>query len=569
MQKNKRQSVSQRMALDRPRVLFSRLTRVVAPVLVAAVVAGAFSVQASTQPAEKTAEIPLRQAAAPTAEQKAEQPQYRYALSDKVSLSDTDAAERMLFQANSEVKENATGLYINGKFIGALRNAQTLQNLLDSLLNSAKNNAQADSASFVDDIQLVSGQYARSSIVTLNAMCSLLQGNRTQPRTYTIADGDTLERIAQKNAVSTAQLTQANPDLKFDSLHAGDVIQLEPSQKVLSIRTQRTSTETSAVPYQKVTQETADLYVGETKVQAGAAGSKTTTYRVTKVDGMLMKKEAVAAQQTKAPVNEVTLVGVRPRPDQQGAAGIATGTFIWPTPTLSTITSGYEARWGTFHYGLDISGANAAGQPIVAADGGTVAFAGSDDSGYGTYVIIDHGNGYRSYYGHMTKALIQTGEKVAQGQLIGLVGSTGDSTGPHCHFEVRKGDDRIDPTKLVNVDRNVVTPYVGQTLETEAATVLATEAKKQSDQSIADYQKAAQLADQKNAEAQQEAAAKKDAEETDKAKQAADQEATKEAAEKASEEEVTQQADKQAAEQPAEETSKKEEATQPIPVQTS
>lgn len=530
MQKSEHQSFSQRMVSDRSRVLFSHLARVGASVLAAAVVSGAVPVQASAQPGEKTAAIPLYQAA-PTTVQKEAQPQYRYALSDNVSLSNTDAAERMLFQTNSEVKENATGLYVNGKFIGALRNAQTLQNLLNSLLSSAKNNAHADSASFVDDIQLVSGQYARSSIVTLNAMCSLLQGNREQLRTYTIAAGDTLEHIAQKNAVSTTQVAQANPGLRFDSLHVGDVIQLEPSQKVLSIRTQSTETETSAVPYQKVTQDTADLYVGETKVQAGVEGSKTTTYRVTKVDGMLIKQETVSTQQTKAPVNEVTLRGVRPRPNLQEAAGIATGTFIWPTPTLATITSGYEARWGTFHYGLDISGANAAGQPIVAADGGTVAFAGSDDSGYGTYVIIDHGNGYRSYYGHMKKTLIQTGEKVAQGQLIGLVGSTGDSTGPHCHFEVRKGNDRIDPTKLVNSDRNIVTPYVGQTLETEAAKLLATEAQKQSSQSIADYHKAAELADQKNTATQTEAAPKT-AEEKTRSPKAADQSAAEEAAEK-------------------------------------
>lgn len=530
MQKSEHQSFSQRMVSDRSRVLFSHLARVGASVLAAAVVSGAVPVQASAQPGEKTAAIPLYQAA-PTTVQKEAQPQYRYALSDNVSLSNTDAAERMLFQTNSEVKENATGLYVNGKFIGALRNAQTLQNLLNSLLSSAKNNAHADSASFVDDIQLVSGQYTRSSIVTLNAMCSLLQGNREQLRTYTIAAGDTLEHIAQKNAVSTTQVAQANPGLRFDSLHVGDVIQLEPSQKVLSIRTQSTETETSAVPYQKVTQDTADLYVGETKVQAGVEGSKTTTYRVTKVDGMLIKQETVSTQQTKAPVNEVTLRGVRPRPNLQGAAGIATGAFIWPTPTLATITSGYEARWGTFHYGLDISGANAAGQPIVAADGGTVAFAGSDDSGYGTYVIIDHGNGYRSYYGHMKKTLIQTGEKVAQGQLIGLVGSTGDSTGPHCHFEVRKGNDRIDPTKLVNSDRNIVTPYVGQTLETEAAKLLATEAQKQSSQSIADYHKAAELADQKNTATQTEAAPKT-AEEKPRSPKAADQSAAEEAAEK-------------------------------------
>ncbi len=130
------------------------------------------------------------------------------------------------------------------------------------------------------------------------------------------------------------------------------------------------------------------------------------------------------------------------------------GGMIWPVPdSASYISSGYGPRGGTFHYGVDIADPNAkAGKavPIVAAAAGTVRIASNIcthnygkhyncgcNGGYGNYVVIDHGNGLLSYYGHMSRALVRAGQHVNQGQVIGIMGSTGFSTGPHCHFEIR------------------------------------------------------------------------------------------------------------------------------------
>lgn len=500
MQENETKPVPQRASGDKPVSPLTRLMHAAIPVLAVLFLAGAACglARANGTP-ERTAAVTLRQA---SGQQTGETPAFRYALSDKIALPETDTAQRVLFQEYSAVQEQATGLYVDGQFIGALRNEKTLQNLLDSLLESAKENNQASKASFLGEIKLVPGQYARSSIVTLNAMCSLVQSDRAHPRTYTVVRNDTAETIAKNNSISVQALAQANPGLELASLHEGDVIRLEAAQKVLSIQTEKETTVNEPIPYQKVTKDTADLYVGETKLQtAGVTGNNAVTYHVTTVDGVETKREVAATKQTVAMVNEVTLRGVRERPAQ--TSGTATGAFVWPTPTLSIVTSGYGARWGTFHYGLDISGADASGQPIVAADGGTVAFAGSDDSGYGTYVVIDHGNGYRSYYGHMTKELVRAGDKVAQGQLIGLVGSTGNSTGPHCHFEVRKGDERIDPTKLVNAERTLVTPYLGQALQPVDCAALAKTAQEESDKSVASYRKAEQAAEHAAAQAKE------------------------------------------------------------------
>ncbi len=124
------------------------------------------------------------------------------------------------------------------------------------------------------------------------------------------------------------------------------------------------------------------------------------------------------------------------------------GNFIWPLPGYSTITSGYGSRWGSTHTGIDISGGGCYGAGIVAAASGTVIKAGSHWS-YGNYIIVDHGGGYTTLYAHCSKLLVSAGQNVAQGQKIALVGSTGQSTGPHLHFEVRINGKTQNPRNFV------------------------------------------------------------------------------------------------------------------------
>lgn len=115
-------------------------------------------------------------------------------------------------------------------------------------------------------------------------------------------------------------------------------------------------------------------------------------------------------------------------------------------PTAGVITSGFGLRWGRLHAGVDI--ANDTGTPIVAAARGVV-IAAEWYGGYGNAVLIDHGGGLVTLYGHMSAFKVSGGETVNQGQLIGLMGSTGNSTGPHCHFEVRVGGEPINPVPFL------------------------------------------------------------------------------------------------------------------------
>ncbi|QAT48416.1 peptidase M23 [Caproiciproducens sp. NJN-50] len=126
-----------------------------------------------------------------------------------------------------------------------------------------------------------------------------------------------------------------------------------------------------------------------------------------------------------------------------GSGGyVSTGNFMWPVPSCTSITSGFGPRWGTVHKGIDISRSGIYGAQIVAADSGKVMQAGYGNygtgyGGYGNVVAIDHGGGYSTLYGHMSRVAVSKGQQVTKGQTIGYVGSTGDSSGPHCHFEIR------------------------------------------------------------------------------------------------------------------------------------
>lgn len=187
-------------------------------------------------------------------------------------------------------------------------------------------------------------------------------------------------------------------------------------------------------------------------VSEGEEGTLKVNVKLIYIDGEYQDSELVNTKTIKKPVNEVIMLGAAQgvkEPAEGEAEEGTTGNFIWPVTHTTEISSYFEERWGTMHTGIDIAGGDDYGQPIIASDGGTVSFAGDDDSGYGNYVIIDHDNGYQTLYGHCSELAVSEGQTVNQGDTIAYVGSTGYSTGPHLHFEVRLDDERLDPLQFV------------------------------------------------------------------------------------------------------------------------
>jgi len=140
-----------------------------------------------------------------------------------------------------------------------------------------------------------------------------------------------------------------------------------------------------------------------------------------------------------------------------------TGSLIWPSSYSNYLTSLFGNRFHPiakewrYHSGIDIAGSGISGTSVLAADSGTVITS-TYGSGYGNYIVISHGNGMTTLYGHLSKRNVSAGQTVSKGQVIGLVGSTGLSTGPHLHFEVSVNGVRKDPLSYFYAGSYVISP---------------------------------------------------------------------------------------------------------------
>ncbi|WP_428963607.1 M23 family metallopeptidase [Micromonospora fluostatini] len=156
-----------------------------------------------------------------------------------------------------------------------------------------------------------------------------------------------------------------------------------------------------------------------------------------------------AAPSSAAPARKATAkASTKAAPKPAKTTSAPKPAWVNPMPGAA-VTSCYGPRWGTLHAGIDL--ALPAGTPVRAAAAGTVDKAGDVGDGYGISVVVDHGNGYLTHYAHLSQAAVAVGAKVTAGQRIGSEGSTGDSTGPHLHFEVHQGAmwNQIDPAPFM------------------------------------------------------------------------------------------------------------------------
>lgn len=156
------------------------------------------------------------------------------------------------------------------------------------------------------------------------------------------------------------------------------------------------------------------------------------TDKDTAIDNLYEKKVVVAVKKSTGTVKSASV-----------GTGYKDAGITFKKPITATITSRFGARWGRNHKGTDFGAPT--GTSIYAAAAGTVTYAGWNSGGYGYLVIISHGNGVQTYYGHCSSIITHVGAQVNAGDLIAKVGSTGNSTGPHLHFEIRINDVAYNP----------------------------------------------------------------------------------------------------------------------------
>lgn len=346
-------------------------------------------------------------------------------------ISISDATKKVTESFTFKVE--ASVITVDGEPITTVKNQEEANKILDSIKNKYINKdvKQAAAPTFVQDVKIENKYVKETDIINNEDALSTLTANKDQGKEYEIKEGDTLFEIAINNDMSLEALLKANSGLTENSLlKIGSKINIIVPTPLLSVVTYEEATYNEVIPKKIETVKNDKEYKTYKKVlTTGKDGSKQVTAKITKVNGVEQKRDVLSEKVITEPTIEKIEVGTLNTPPKK-----AIGTFSYPV--RGRLSSGYGARWGTVHKGLDL--ACSAGTPIKASDGGTVVFSGWNNGGYGYMVKIDHGNGYQTIYAHNSKNAVSVGQKVAQGEVIGYVGSTGNSTGNHVHFEVLK-----------------------------------------------------------------------------------------------------------------------------------
>ncbi|MCJ8013023.1 peptidoglycan DD-metalloendopeptidase family protein [Paenibacillus sp. KQZ6P-2] len=278
-----------------------------------------------------------------------------------------------------------------------------------------------------------------NKVLTAEEAAKLLVTGKDAPLEYTVEEGDTISSIASQFHVSQKEIFANNPQIKEKYLQIGDQLKLTVPKPPLTIKTvEKVSEQVATAPDIEI-RKSKDLPAGKSKVvRPGQEGQKVMNYVVTKENGKVVDEQWVGQMVVKPSVTEVVMQGTK-------VPGKGTGRFAWPVNGAS-ISSSYGSRWGKMHKGIDIVSGD---HTIKAADDGTVTFTGQIN-GYGNAIIISHGNGYETLYGHLKSITTHTGAHVDQGDSIGVMGSTGHSTGTHLHFEIHKNGSIQNPMKYLN-----------------------------------------------------------------------------------------------------------------------
>ena len=362
---------------------------------------------------------------------------YRGALVDE---SDLEAA----LNESLRVVEHGYALYVGGEFIGATQTKDALEGLLDQVAADYRNENTV-SIDFVEGVEVREVDLPLDGFTNLAEVALLLNSTKEGEQTYTVQSGDCWSVIAQDHNMSNDDLLRLNPGYDIDKLQIGDELLISNAVPYLTVRATQMEYYTADIPYEVEYVDDNTMWEGDTRViTKGQYGSADVVARVT-YEGLDEVERIIESETTVTePVTEVQARGTLERP-----SWAATGTFRWPTSGSITSRYGYRNIFGgsSFHGGVDI--ANSYGTDIVAADGGTVIYAGWMSS-YGYLVQIDHGNGYVTYYGHNSSLLVSVGDKVYKGQHIAEMGATGRVTGTHCHFEVRYNGERQNPMNYLD-----------------------------------------------------------------------------------------------------------------------
>lgn len=360
------------------------------------------------------------------------------------------------------VKANASALEINGKEIVLLKDEKEAEKVLETLkldyvskedlvslaeqeeklpeLN--KNESRILDVKIEEKVSFSDKKVDPSNVASLKEAVELIQKGTKEAKNYEVQAGDSLGTIAEKHDLSSEELLKMNPDIAMDTLlEIGKTLSVSAKIPYLKVIVKEEASKNEEVAYEQEVIEDAELPKGETKIkQQGENGEKNIRTITTKENGVTVKTEITHEETIKEPVKHIVVKGTKV------IASRGSGSLGWPA-VGGYISSKMGHRWGKMHKGIDI--ARPSDRTIKAADNGVVESAGWD-GGYGNKVVINHQNGMKTVYAHLDSMSVSAGQTVERGSSLGVMGTTGQSTGVHLHFEVYQDGELKDPLQYLN-----------------------------------------------------------------------------------------------------------------------
>jgi murein DD-endopeptidase MepM/ murein hydrolase activator NlpD len=344
---------------------------------------------------------------------------------------------------------------VDGVAVGAVTEFEEIE----SFIKSVKSEYITDdvlSAEFDKEIEYgYEGYVSPEEIVSQSDIINKFNSIETEPEYYEVVAGDNPWDLSRRFDMSEEDFKQCfmtyngrqitNMDKEFP---IGAIIQLSAEVPYLQVRLTKESTFEEPVKYEVEYIDDPDMYKGESRtITEGVDGVQVVTALLEYKNDRLVGREDIESELILNPVNKVVRRGTRETKTAVSKGSGGGGSYFWPVGDGSGYISAYMGdRRG--HKGIDI--ASPYGTPVYAAETGKITLAGWN-AGYGNCIIISHDDGLTTLYGHMSKlADIGSGDRVVRGQLIGFVGSTGQSTGNHLHFEVKSRGKYLNPTEYVS-----------------------------------------------------------------------------------------------------------------------
>ena len=352
--------------------------------------------------------------------------------------TDDDILNTLTYMKDLQVR--AYAIYVNDVVAVVLENEEKASSILKSIQNTyagKREGVEYGSVSFGETVTVQEVGVQLGEIWNEKDAEFYLKTGSSSQTVHAVKEGETFGEIAKEYGLTTAELEASNPDVNPNKIFVGQELSLSYGVPLITVHSTETATYIENIDYGTQYIDNASIYEGETEVKSrGIYGQQQIIAEVVRANGVEISKQILSSKKLSDPTDEVLYRGTKPIPPKEG-----TGTFAYPIRTY-TITSRFGSRWGRLHAGVDFAAAT--GTKIYASDGGTVTYSGWKNS-FGYVVIINHGSLYETYYAHCSKLLVSAGDKVYQGQNIALVGNTGNSTGPHLHFEIRYNENPKNP----------------------------------------------------------------------------------------------------------------------------